>query len=257
MTYRLRNIVIAVVLAAFAALLTMMYVTSYQRHVQNGEDEVSVLVAKSDIPAGTSGSDAAGMVEERMVAQRNVAPGAVSEKETLKTLVVSQPVYAGEQITRQRFSSSGEIGIRAQLKGNMRAYQLQGDQHQLLAGTLKAGDHVDLVGNIRVDPNKEIYMSRIVLRDVEVLRAAAAPTTGSRVGGAAGGDGPSVMLAVSDSQVQKLIWVTSKHVWQLELRPVTDAVDSPESVESLRSVLTDGVRRKPRMEDLTPFGGNR
>ena len=43
MTYRLRNIVIAVVLAAFAALLTMMYVTSYEKRVQNGEEDVAVL----------------------------------------------------------------------------------------------------------------------------------------------------------------------------------------------------------------------
>jgi hypothetical protein len=46
MTYRVRNIVIAVALAAVAALLTSFYVTSYKRHVQRGEDHVTVLVAK-------------------------------------------------------------------------------------------------------------------------------------------------------------------------------------------------------------------
>ena len=46
MTYRARNIVIAVALAAVAALLTSFYVTNYKRHVQRGEDHVTVLVAK-------------------------------------------------------------------------------------------------------------------------------------------------------------------------------------------------------------------
>ncbi len=43
MTYRVRNIGIAVALAAVAALLTSFYVTSYKRHVQSGQDQVTVL----------------------------------------------------------------------------------------------------------------------------------------------------------------------------------------------------------------------
>ena len=56
MTYRVRNIVIAVVLAALAALMTSYYVTNYKRHVQQGEDHVKVYVASQDIPAGTAGA---------------------------------------------------------------------------------------------------------------------------------------------------------------------------------------------------------
>jgi hypothetical protein len=62
MTYRVRNIVIAVALAAVAALLTSFYVTSYKRHVQRGEDHVTVLVAKKDISEGTSGADISGLL---------------------------------------------------------------------------------------------------------------------------------------------------------------------------------------------------
>ena len=58
MAYRARNIMIAVALAAVAALLTSFYVTSYKRHVQRSEDHVTVLVAKQDIPEGTSGAEA-------------------------------------------------------------------------------------------------------------------------------------------------------------------------------------------------------
>src|SRR5256885_2105555 len=62
MTYRVRNIGIAVALAIVAALLTSFYVTNYKRHVQRGEDHVTVLVAKHDIPVGTAGSDAKSMI---------------------------------------------------------------------------------------------------------------------------------------------------------------------------------------------------
>ena len=51
------------------------------------------------------------------------------------------------------------------------------------------------------------------------------------------------MLALTDNQAQKLIFVTNKmHDWSLELRPPLKADDSPNSLETLQSVLTDGVR---------------
>ena len=241
MTYRLRNIVIAVVLAAFAALLTMMYVTSYEKRVQNGEEDVAVLVAKSDIPAGISGAAAMARVERRMVAQRNVAPGAVSEKTQLSEFVVSQPIYAGEQVSRQRFSSSTEIGVRSSLTGNMRAVALAGDGVQLLADTLRAGDRVDLVGSLKISEDKDVSATRIVLRDLEVLKPAGS-TGNKRLDSAAGRNQLSVLLAVSDTQVQKLFHVQRHGEWTLQLRPVVDAVDSPESMETNLTILRDGLR---------------
>ena len=59
-------------------------------------------------------------------------------------------MYAGEQVTLRRFSDVAAQGIRSQLKGTLRAVQIAGDPNQLLAGTLKAGDHVDLVANLRL-----------------------------------------------------------------------------------------------------------
>lgn len=241
MTYRLRNIVIAVVLAAFAALLTMMYVTSYEKRVQNGEEDVSVLVATSDIPAGISGAAAMARVEERMVAQRNVAPGAVSEKSQLEEFVVSQPIYAGEQVSRQRFSSSSEIGVRSSLTGNMRAVAISGDSVQLLADTLRAGDRVDLVASLKLSEDKDGSATRIVLRDIEILKPAGA-NGNKRLDDAAGRNQLSVLLAVSDTQVQKLFHVQRFGEWTLQLRPVVDAVDSPESLETNSTILRDGLR---------------
>src|SRR5919199_1876347 len=144
MTYRVRNIGIAVALAAVAALLTSFYVTNYKRHVQRGEDHVTVLVAKHDIPTGTSGADAAQAMSTQEVPRRSVAPGAISSPDEIKDKVGSQTTFAGEQVTTRRFSAVRQDSIRAQLHGTLRAYQVAGDQNQLLAGTLRAGDHVDL-----------------------------------------------------------------------------------------------------------------
>ena len=55
MTYRLRNIAVAVGLALVAALLTTFYVANYKRHVRQSESTVKVYVAKRDVPQGTLG----------------------------------------------------------------------------------------------------------------------------------------------------------------------------------------------------------
>ena len=147
MTYRVKNITIAVALALVAALLTSFYVTNYQRNVRKDETNVAIWVAKRDIPAGTTGADIErkGMLGKSEIVRRSVVPGAISNPDQVAELVTSQPIYAGEQISTRRFSTPSQRGIKAQLTGVQRAIEIPGDQHQLLVGTLKAGDKVDLV----------------------------------------------------------------------------------------------------------------
>jgi Flp pilus assembly protein CpaB len=254
MNYRVRNIGIAVILAAVAALFTSFYVTSYKRNVREGEENVTVFVASRDIPAGTPGAKLNSMISKTEVARRSVAPGAVSEVDQVRELIAASPVYAGEQITTRRFRPVQERGVRAQISGNLRAIQIPGEQHQLLAGTLAAGDRVDVVASLKykladVSPQAaqtgnrgdiERVASRVVLRDLLVLQAPTRPDVGSRLSSE---DSSSVLLAVTDNQAQKLFFVIKNGDWSLQLRPVTDAEDSAGNVETLESVMGDGLRQ--------------
>ena len=246
MTYRVKNITIAVALALVAALLTSFYVTNYQRNVRQDETNVPVWVAKRDIPAGTAGADVErkGLLEKSEVVRRNVVPGAISSPDQVADLVATQPTYAGEQVSTRRFSTPSQQGIKAQLTGVQRAIAIPGDEHQLLAGTLRTGDTVDLVATFGVGGTNGVAVTRIILRDIEVLRAPAGATGDASKISAQNGDF-AVMLKVTDTQVQKLHWVfTAATKWHLELRPGTEAADSPENVESWYSVLREGVRPK-------------
>ena len=245
MTYRVRNIGIAIALAIVAALLTTFYVTNYKRNVQQGEDMVPVYVAAQNIEIGTSGSELSGqkLLKVEHVSRRSVVPGAISEPEQIEKSVAVEAIYAGEQISTRRFRAAEEQGIRAQLKGNLRALQVPGSEHQLLAGTITDGDRVDAVGVIEFATTsaRGVAASRIVLRDLLVLRA---PNT-NRLQSKIGSDPSSpysVMLALTDAQAQKLFFLMEQGEWTLELRPVTDPTDSPESVETVESVLGDGLR---------------
>jgi pilus assembly protein CpaB len=251
MAYRARNILIAVALAAVAALLTSFYVTSYKRHVQRGEDHVTVLVAKKDIPEGTSGAEASPMLSSLQVPRRSVVPGAISSADQIASLVATKPTLEGEQVTTRRFGPRAEVGVRAQLTGTLRAFALEGDQNQLLAGTLRNGDRVDFVAAIKLPGSQDIYYSRMVVRDLKVLNAPSAPPAGSKLTGAAGTD-YATMLALTDNQAQKVQYMLANAGnegatrWHLELRPVSHAADSPDHLDTFGSVLTDGLSAAQR-----------
>jgi pilus assembly protein CpaB len=254
MNYRVKNIGIAVALAALAAILTSVYVVNYKRHVQNGEDKVTVLVAARDIPAGTSGAEIIDqkMLKEQTVPRKAIVAGAISNSSQLSTYIATQDVFEGEQVSTRRFSPPREQGIRAQIKGTQRAYQVEGDSHQLMAGTLKAGDHVDVVGSWETPSSDGSgsgpTVSRVVLRNLLVLTAAAEGANSTAV--TSSQQTAFVQLRMTDNQTQKMIWIQKNSVnngegWHLALRPPNGSLDSANTVEDARLMQFDGPGRRP------------
>jgi Flp pilus assembly protein CpaB len=269
MTYRLRNIGLAIALAAVAVLLVFYYVAQERGRLKEDQEVVSVWVAAKNIPAGTAGADleSGGFIQKAEVERSIVAPGALLDPQDVSTKIVVDAVYKGEQVSQLRFRSQAERGVRAQLTGTMRAFQVAGNEHQLLAGTLQDGDRVDIVASIKYKfldlagtpegtSNEELVATRTVLRDVLVLRAPKELGTTGKI--SEGGDqegGLAVLLAVTDAQAQKLAFVTRPDgsAWTFQLRPPLDASDSPESVETVATVLTDGLKAE-QLSLLVPGG---
>jgi Flp pilus assembly protein CpaB len=242
MTYRLRNIGIAIALAVVAALLTTFYVTNYKRSVQHGESKVPVYVASRDIALGTQGSDIAqgSMLRVEQVPRRSVVPGAISQPSQIDKLVAVEPIYAGEQVSTRRFRTAQEQGVQAQLKGNLRAIEVPGAGPQLLNGTLKDGDRVDILGNWLLPETSQNHISRVLLRNILVLQAPNTNTVSSKLSSNPN-EGFTVMLAMTDSQATKFWWVVNNGEWSLELRPITDPSDSPEELNNSPTNTKDGA----------------
>ena len=255
MNYRVKNIGIAVALAALAAILTSVYVVNYKRHVQSGEDKVPVYVAARDIPAGTSGAEVIDqhMLKKVTIPKKAIVAGAISNPNDLSSYIATQDVYEGEQVSTRRFAPPKEQGIRAQIKGTQRAYQVEGNSHQLLAGTLKAGDHVDVVATWGIkNPGQEsgddAIVSRVVLRDLLVLTPADEAASSSAV--TAAQQTAFVQLRMTDWQAQKMIWTQknsedSGQGWHLALRPPNGSLDSANTYMDSALMLFDGPGRRP------------
>jgi Flp pilus assembly protein CpaB len=240
MTYRLRNILLAVVLAVLAAFMTALYVASYQKRVDRGQEKVKVFIAKTDIAPGTPASALAGKLTEKEIPRKSLVPTAVFNLRDVDGQTTSQWIYGGEQVTARRFAAAGQAGIRIDLKGNLRAVQISGNAPQLLAGIIKQGDHVDFGANLKIGDDK--HAARTVLRDLLVLKAPQSAGIDSKVTDPTSSS-YNVVLQLTDAQANKLLFVTTNqdHEWSLELRPVADAADSPESLATLPKVLNDGL----------------
>jgi Flp pilus assembly protein CpaB len=252
---RLWQITAALGLGLLAVTLTTFYVTNYKRHVRNGEQQVPVLVAAKDIPADTPGGQILSqhLLTKETVARRAVVPGAISSPEQLRTLIATQPVYAGEQVTTRRFGTPSQRGVRAQIAGNQRTFQLPGDANQLLAGTLRAGDHVDVVATWQYPDdggNSSHHVSRVVLRNLLVLQEPQAPGKASGISSPSN-QAFSAQLAVTDAQSQKLEWVLVNAQWRLELRPPAGSADSPGSVDTAGTIVADGISRGSLQKQLS------
>ena len=107
----------------------------------------------------------------------------------------------------------------ATLKGAYRIVQLPGDANQLLAGTLKQGNRVDVVGSWKypetgAEPRQRHPASQPARRvdSVEAQHGRRQRT--------------SVELRVTTAQAQRLFWLEKNADWSLLLRPSTHATDA-------------------------------
>ena len=258
MTYRLRNILIAVGLAVVAALLTVFYVSNYKSTVRSDAETVSVLVAAADIPQGMLGQQ---IIEKKLlttqeIPRKAIVNGTIAKPEDISGLIATQPIYIGEQVTARRFGPLEAAGVRDSLRGTYRVMQIMGDDAQLLQGVLRPGDHVDFVASIKYpSEDSQKHFSKVVLSDVLVLRTSGEDDSQASVVDPNGGDG-WVMLRLTDAQAQKVYFVYANDDWWLTLRPGLNDATSPAGalIADSVSILKQGLGRDRAGSRLA--GGN-
>lgn len=240
MTYRVRNIVIAIVFAIVAVTIAVSYATSYKSSVNAKNEPVKVLVAARDIPVGTPGDSLVsdGYVKVISMAKSSLVPDAVTRVATVRGKSVRDQINQGEQVTTRRFASSSVTGVQTELSGTMRAIQLGGDPNQLLAGTLVAGEHVDVIASLARPEGGQTNYTRIIAPNLLVL-VAPSKNGGSAIGGG-GSTSSSIVLRMTDLQAQAVFHVEQFGKWTLVLRPVAKPSSSNPQIDSNASILRNG-----------------
>ncbi len=270
MTYNVRNIAIAIVMAIAAAAVVLVYTTSYRQSVTRGQKRVDVMVASRDIVAGTPAEEASGAMVLTSVLADDKAPGALATTAGLEGKVTGQAIFAGQQVVAAAFGTSTTQAAQLQITKTERAIRVSVDQASGVIGQIHAGDFVDVFATIKIadtagapadaataggsgatggnDGHLITGASRIFTRRLLTkVRVLEVPEQSSSKGGLAKNaksDAMQVMLAVSQADAAKLAFTQTQPenavLWFVVRPPEAVAQDMPLTIETLESMIADG-----------------
>lgn len=151
-------LIVGIALALFAVMMIKLYLDQQQRRVEESAareferrqaNQISVLVAKKDIPRGTiidPDSFDVGIFPKEFV-----QPGAITSLDRIAGMMTIAAISKGEQITLSKLSYTRPTGSLAEVTPpGKRAITISVDNVSALAGMIKAGDYVDVIALLPV-----------------------------------------------------------------------------------------------------------
>lgn len=242
-------IIIAALLALFAAGLIWWYIGSVRAEGTADGPTINVLYATSDIPVGTSGNE---LVKTRAVEIKAVPvaykPAASLTSEVdLKDKVVVTAVAKGQALTTSAVASSDNELL---IETGYRAVAIPLERVRGVAGQVKPGSQVDIIASFKSGQlsssnftfanifsaqeqqaiksgangyaleNEKGDITKTLLQRVKVLRVDGA-TVGSGGPSAGGGasDKPAVVLMLKPGDVEKLVFAQENGLIWMSLVP--------------------------------------
>lgn len=219
-------LVAALVVAALGTVLVFLYASNAQNVAQEGQSLVKVLVAKTKIEIGTTGSAASanGAFEEKQVPKTTAVDGALADATPIANLVALVPVFPGQQIIGQQWGATQQTSGLALPAGTI-ALSVQLGDPERVAGFVSPGSTVSFFAQ---PSNGATDSVRTLLTHIQVIavgpstvvsRTTVATTgaTGSGTNGSANASGnteqiPTAILtvAVTQAQAEKIIYASGK-----------------------------------------------
>jgi Flp pilus assembly protein CpaB len=164
------------------------------------------------------------LFEATPVATENIKPGAITESAQILGKVSVREILPGQQITAADFAEFADP-IRSRLTKRERAIEIPMDKVHGLLGTLRPGDHVDILGAFNSSAQNGggggVPILHEIVRDIRVMQ----------------NNGSSVILETTDSQGAALAFASDNaRLWFL-LRPTLGATDSRDITISQDSLI--------------------
>jgi len=161
----------AFIMAAIATMAIFLYLHGVKHSADTGGAQVTVIVSKKDLPAGTSmdGVISQGDLTTETIGSKTEVTGAITSVVQLKGRVTSTPILAGEQIPVARLQGStslpgGAIGIPT----GFEAVTIQLEAQRMVGGALHPSDHVTIYGSFDQPVSQPVTVT--LVPDVKVLK---------------------------------------------------------------------------------------
>jgi Flp pilus assembly protein CpaB len=240
------TLALSVLAAVIAGILVLVYVSRYRDSVKAQSAPVTVLIAKTTIPKGTSGRIVASesLFTVSTLRESQLREGALSDPSSLAGRAASQDIFPGQQLTAAEFSAPA-TAISSTLTGRQRVMSLQLDSAHGATADLSAGDHVDVYVGFNITPvgptgiplagGQSRPVLKLVMQNVPVVDIKAPP------GGVTGTAASNVSFQVNDLQAAELAYASDNGKVWLALRPAAGAKASRPTIVTAETMLL-GIR---------------
>lgn len=137
-------LIAALVVAALGTVLVFMYANGADERAQAGTEQVRVLVATVDIPAGTPGAEvaASGNVEVRTLPKASVPATALSDLTPVTDMITVTSIYQGQVLITPMFGTQQNSSGALTLPEGAVAVSLALGDPQRVAGFVNPGSEV-------------------------------------------------------------------------------------------------------------------
>jgi pilus assembly protein CpaB len=179
MTRRILGVFLAIVLAMVGTAAVFLYVQSLKTTVAAGQEPVRVLVAKSRIPAGTSGARirSQALFAEVVMPKSTVPADYLSEIPVdLDRLVVTADVQRDQLLLRGMFGQAGKFSGGLDIPDGLMAVSVAVLEPADVAQYVRPGSQVAIFGvakladpNYKKDTGEDNHVTEVILPRVTVL----------------------------------------------------------------------------------------
>lgn len=232
---------LAAIAALLAGIVILVYLNGYRENLRTGGTPVTVLVARSAIPKGTSGNVVATkrLYTATTIRESQLREGAISDPASLTGRVATREIYEGAQLTASDFSTEA-TSLASALTDAERIVSVPLDAAHGLIGQAQEGDHVDIYAGFNVIPlgadgrplngGTARPVLRLIMADIPVVQIDSEATKAT-----------NVSLRVTDEQAAQLAFASDNGKVWLSLRPAVGAKESKPGIVTVETLLL-GIR---------------
>lgn len=238
LNFKIKKPFLTAICASLGALMIAWgYMAARETYFNHFSEPVTVFVAKKNIREGTLIDESYLAIQK--VPRRFLQPAAIQEPQLLVGMVNQVPILEGEQILGSKLMSIGKkSGLSYQIPNGHRALSVPVDESGGVAGLIRPGNRVDLVGTFEMETLGETQASTITLaQNVLVLAVNQEMDDGPKIyrpdleekglfgtqkegGDPMGGLGKkTVTLALKPAMVQKVKFSAEQGILSMSLRP--------------------------------------
>jgi pilus assembly protein CpaB len=222
--------VAALVLLVAGTAVLLAYVHGADTRALAGARSVDVLVVDRPIPAGTAGSDIAGMVSTEIVPAKVALPGRVTDLADLTGRVATVALEPGEQLLAARFQRPADMQApgTVAVPAGLQEVSVVLEPQRAVGGRLAAGDTVGVVVSLKPDggkPETHAVLHKVLVTQIQGAPAPADPAQASSstqtASAASGAPTQSLLvtLAVSAAQAEAVVFGAEHGTLWLTLEP--------------------------------------